>query len=273
MRKILCIIPARSGSKGIINKNIKLFKGKPLLVWSIIQAKECKYYKNKNKNSNMRIILCTDKDTYRNIGLEHNIEVPFLRPLEISDDNSTDFEFMDYTLKWLKKNENYECDILLHLRPTQPLRKVIDINKCLDLFIENYDTYDSLRTIVENKKSPYKMYIINNFKTVENENENENKNENLINIKIETKITSNTNTILEPLFNEVNNIRESYNSSRQLLPKTYLHNGYIDIVKSDVVLNQKSVSGTKILPYIMDKMDIIDIDTVEDWNNAEKLFS
>ena len=259
MKKILCIIPARSGSKGIINKNIKLFKGKPLLVWSIIQAKECKYY----KNSNMRIILCTDKDIYRNIGLEHNIEVPFLRPLKISDDNSTDFEFMDYTLKWLKENENYECDILLHLRPTQPLRKVIDINKCLDLFIENYDTYDSLRTIIENKKSPYKMYIINNFKTNENENENEN----------ETNIKTTSNFILEPLFNEVNNIKEPYNSSRQLLPKTYLHNGYIDIVKSDVVLNKKSVSGTKILPYIMDEADIIDIDTNEDWNNAEKLFS
>jgi N-acylneuraminate cytidylyltransferase len=251
MKKILCIIPARSGSKGIINKNIKLFKGKPLIVWSINQAKESKYY----KNNSMRIILSTDNELYANIGLECNIEVPFLRPLDISCDNSSDFEFMDYTLKRLKKNENYECDIILHLRPTQPLRKIYDIDKCLDIFIEKYDNYDSLRSVIENEKSPYKMYLI--------------KEEN----KLDNNSDYNSELYLEPLFKSVNKIEEPYNSSRQLLPKTYLHNGYIDIVKSTIIINKKSISGTRIIPYIMDKDDIIDIDTENDWNKAETLFS
>ena len=77
---------------------------------------------------------------------------------------------------------------------------------------------------------------------------------------------------LAPLFKSVNKIDEPYNISRQLLPKTYLHNGYIDIIKSCVIINKKSISGTKIFPYIMDKEDTIDIDTENDWINAEKVF-
>ena len=68
---ILCLIPARSGSKGLPNKNIRLFKGKPLLAWSIEQAKQCKYY------NAMRIIVSTDSEEYSNISKEYGAEVPF----------------------------------------------------------------------------------------------------------------------------------------------------------------------------------------------------
>lgn len=84
--KILCIIPARSGSKGVIDKNIKLFNGKPLLSWSIIQMMKSKYYKN------TRIFVSTDSNNYKDIALEYGAEVPVLRPKSISEDNSTDFE-------------------------------------------------------------------------------------------------------------------------------------------------------------------------------------
>ena len=89
MTKILCIIPARSGSKGIKNKNIKMFNDKPLIIWTIEQALESKY--------EMKIIVSTDSSEYKRIcdkyypGL-----VPFLRPSEISDDLSTDFEFLNH---------------------------------------------------------------------------------------------------------------------------------------------------------------------------------
>ena len=72
--KILCIIPARSGSKGIINKNIRDFKGKPMMCWSIEQAKKCKYY------SKMRVIVSTDSTEYQKIAKNYGAEVPFLRP-------------------------------------------------------------------------------------------------------------------------------------------------------------------------------------------------
>ena len=208
MVKILCIIPARSGSKGIKHKNIKLFKNKPLIAWSIIQAQKSKY--------NMRIIVSTDSKEYAIIANNYGAETPFLRPTEISGDTSTDYECIKHCIEWLKINDNYESDIILQLRPTQPCRKIEDINKCLDLFIKNRDKYDSLRTIVPFDKSPYKMYSIENNK-------------------------------LLPLFNQINDIKEHYNQCRQVLPQCYLHNGYIDIINTSII-SKGTLSGNNILP-------------------------
>ena len=154
MTQILCLIPARSGSKGIPHKNIKDFKGKPLLAWCIVQAQNSKYQ--------MKIIVSTDSEKYRKIAIQYGAEAPFLRPSEISQDLSTDFECIKHTLDWLKTNEKYSPDIILHLRPTQPCRKVEDIDACLDIFINQREKYDSLRTVVPFEKSPYKMYSITN---------------------------------------------------------------------------------------------------------------
>ena len=230
--KILCIIPARSGSKGIPHKNIKLFHDKPLLAWSINQAQQSKY--------NMRIIVSTDSQQYATIANNYGAETPFLRPPEISQDLSTDYECIKHCLDWLNLNENYIPDIVLQLRPTQPLRKIETIDKCLDIFIQNRNNYDSLRTVVEFEKSPYKMYNI-----VDNQ--------------------------LLPLFTEINNIKEPYNQCRQVLPKTYLHNGYIDIFNADII-NNSTISGLNIYPFIMNKCDIIDIDTDDDWIKAENSY-
>jgi len=236
---ILCIIPARSKSKGIPHKNIKLLNNKPLLAYSIEQAKESIYY----KNNKMRIVLTTDSQEYANIGISYGAEVPILRPDEISGDLSTDFEFIEHMVNYLETTENYKPNIVLQLRPTQPLRKIKDIDTCLDLFIENYENYDSLRTVVPFGKSPYKMYEIHNnvLKPI------------LPNLEI------NNQTIIEP-----------YNQCRQLLPACYLHNGYIDILKPSLIINKK-ISGDRIYPYVMDEKDTIDIDYIEDWNNCEKL--
>jgi N-acylneuraminate cytidylyltransferase len=231
MKEILCIIPARSGSKGIKHKNIRIFKNKPLIAWSIEQAKLSNY--------KMRIIVSTDSIKYRNIALKYGAEAPFLRPIAISQDKSIDIELIKHAINFLEEEEKYKPDIILQLRPTQPLRKIEDINNCLKIFIENFDKYDSLRTVVEYEKSPFKMYTINQDKT------------NLI-----------------PLFDNIDNIKEPFNQCRQFLPKTYLHNGYIDILKTQI-LKDNTISGKNIYPYIMDKNDTIDIDNINDWNKAE----
>lgn len=231
--KILCLIPARSGSQGIKNKNIKLFKNKPLLGWSIQQAQNCKF--------KMKIVVSTDSEEYSKIAIQYGAESPFLRPSSISGSLSTDYEVVKHCLDWLKNNQNYCPDIIIQLRPTQPCRKVSDINNSLKLFIDNYEHYDSLRTVVLNNKSPYKMYQIENQR-------------------------------LKPLFSEVNKLKEPFNQARQLLPDTYLHNGYIDIFKSSII-SQGTISGTNIYPYIMSPSEDIDIDTEEDWAKAEQSFS
>ena len=235
MIKILTLIPARSGSKGIKDKNIKLLKGKPLIQYSIEQAKNSKY------STMMRIIVSTDSEKYSKISKNLGAEVPFLRPSEISQDLSADYQFVKHALDYLEKEENYIPDIILQLRPTQPLRKVKDIDDCLDIFIQNRDKYDSLRSIAKFEKSPYKMYSI------------EGKN-------------------LIPLFREINGIKEPYNECRQHLPETYLHIGYIDIFNSSIV-KKGTISGDRVYPYVLENEEIVDIDTAEDWERAEKLLS
>ena len=232
MIEILCIIPARSGSKGIKNKNIKLFNDKPLLIWTIEQALNSKY--------KMKIVVSTDSLEYKKIcDNYHQGLVPFLRPSKISDDLSTDYEFLNHTTEWLKNNQSYKCDIILQLRPTSPLRKVEDIDKALDIFIEKRNQYDSLRSVIEVDKTPFKMYTIDN-------------------------------NYLNPLFKNYNNMIEPFNRCRQELPKTYLHNGYIDILNYQTISEKdRNISGNNIYPFIMDDEDSIDIDNLEDFSKAE----
>ena len=229
--KILCVIPARSGSKGIKHKNTKLVNGKPMLAWSIEHAKCCKY------ENQMKIIVSTDSKAYAKIARKYGAETPFLRPPEISKDLSTDFECINHAVNWLEINENYIPDIVLHLRPTQPCRKVKDVDDALELFIKNRDNYDSLRSVIPVEKSPFKMYLTQNSE-------------------------------LKPLFNNINNINEPYNQSRQVLPQAYLHNGYIDILNVSILKNN-TISGNKILHYIMNKTDNIDIDYEDDLKNIK----
>jgi CMP-N,N'-diacetyllegionaminic acid synthase len=222
---ILCIIPARSGSKGLPNKNIKLLDNIPLLAHSIIQAKKSKY--------KMRIIVSTDSEEYAKIAKKYGAEVPFLRPIYISDDLSTDLECFQHCISYLKKNEDYYPDFIVHLRPTQPKRKIEDINNSINIFINNRNNYDSLRSVYETPKNPYKMYFIENNKLI-------------------------------PYFYNFNDINESYNQPRQIFPTNYIHNGYIDIFNTNL-LNNNTISGNNIYPYIMNKNDNIDIDSIEDW--------
>ena len=164
------------------------------------------------------------------------LEVPFLRPSNISHDTSIDFEYISHTVEWLRKNNNYNPDIIIQLRPTQPCRSVETLIIVL-IFLKNYNNYDSLRTVVKAKKSPYKMYYI-----------------------------SNNNLI--PYFKNFNNIEEPYNIGRQQLPDSFVHNGYIDILKPSLLSNNK-ISGDKIFPYIMKDNENIDIDDIKDWDKAE----
>ena len=229
---VLALIPARGGSKGVKMKNIKKFRNKELIYWSISLAKESKYIN--------RIIVSTDNDDIKEVALKYGADVPFLRPSEISGDLSNDYQFIKHCLDFLKETNQKIPDIIIQLRPTYPTRSLKILNETIDIFINNYKNYDSLRTVYKLDKSPYKMYRIQN---------NE----------------------LTPLFKEVDDIKEPYNECRQILPETYIHNGYIDIIKTDIVHKKNSITGDRIYPYVMDKNEYHDIDTIEDWKKAEKL--
>lgn len=235
MVKILCIIPARSGSKAIPGKNIRLFRGKPLLTWSIEQARACRYP--------MRIVVSTDSEEYAAIARTAGAEVPFLRPAEISQDWSIDEELFVHALRWLQENEKYAPDILVHLRPTYPTRSVETLNRCLEKFLEIRGDYDSLRTVVPTEKTPYKMYRLIDM--------------------------GGSSPKIEPLFRTLDGVHEPFNNCRQNLPVTVAHNFCIDVLRGNLPL-QGTMSGERIYPFFMEPGEFFDIDTPEDWNAAEK---
>lgn len=134
--KILVIIPARGGSKGIRDKNIIDICGKPLIQYSIDQSVELKTIGLVDK-----IIVSTDSEKIANIGRKLGAEVPFLRPDSISQDKSKSIEFILHAINFYEE-KNIFFDAVLLLQPTSPMRDLALLKKAIHLFKENNE--DSL---------------------------------------------------------------------------------------------------------------------------------
>jgi CMP-N-acetylneuraminic acid synthetase len=124
--KILAIIPARGGSKGIPNKNIRLLVGKPLIAWSIDEALKSKYIN--------RVIVSTDSDKLAYVSERHKAET-VKRSDRLATDTAKVIDVALDLLNFLKK-QKYEPDIIILLQPTSPLRTVQDIDKSIRIFLE-----------------------------------------------------------------------------------------------------------------------------------------
>lgn len=228
-KKILAVIPARSGSKTVANKNIRMLNGKPMISYSIQHAIESKYIN--------RIIVSTDSRNYAEIAQQYGAEIPFIRPEEIAQDYSLDIEVFEHALNYLKEKEQYEPDVVVHLRPTYPIRNVEDIDNMIELLLDNSDI-DSVRCIAPVKDTPYKMW------------------------------KRGGNGKLSPLLND---IEEAYNMPRQRLPQVYMQNACIDVIRATVITEQHSMTGKEIYGYEM--TENYDIDTEDDFLRAEQILS
>ena len=151
MSEIIAVIPARSGSKGVPDKNIKLLGGHPLIAYSIAAARLAR--------SIDRIMVSTDSTVYANIARNYGAEVPFLRPGEFASDTSTDYDFIKHVLDWMEENEGYQAEYLVHLRPTTPLREPRYIDAAIELMKQDDDA-TALRSVHEMSESTYKTFEI-----------------------------------------------------------------------------------------------------------------
>jgi len=223
--KIISIIPARGGSRSIKLKNLAKLNKKPLLYYSIRQSLNCKLIQ--------RTIVSTDNKKIAKLAKKYGAEVPFIRPKNISLSASKDYSFFKHTIKWLKKNENYQPDLIVQLRPTQPYRTVKFINESIKKILNNTKA-DSLRSISIPERTPFKMWKING-------------------------------KFIKYLFKNKKNLKnEPFNLDRRKLPLVYWHDGLVDIVKTRTILKYKNVTGKKIA-YIINKNKIlIDIDDLKD---------
>lgn len=145
-RKVLAIIPARGGSKGVPRKNIRLVGGRPLIAWTIEEAKKSKYID--------RLILSSDDNEIISIAESLNCEVPFIRPDELAQDHVTGLEPVLHALATI--NDNFDYVVLL--QPTSPLRIVEDIDECIKKCVAQ--NAPGCVTVTTPDKSPFWMYSL-----------------------------------------------------------------------------------------------------------------
>ncbi len=224
--EVLALIPARSGSKGIPDKNIRVIAGKPLIAYSIEHALDSKLI--------TRTVVSTDSLEYADIACAYGAEAPFLRPAEISQADSTDLEAFVHTLNWFAENEGYTPDVCVHLRPTHPVREVKDIDRMVQILLDNSDV-DSVRSVVPASETPFKMWFRDD------------------------------DGRLSPIVKT--EILEAYNLPRQSLPQTYFQNAAIDVVRPRVITGMNSMTGERIFGYVMEHN--FDIDFEEQLSKAE----
>jgi N-acylneuraminate cytidylyltransferase len=209
MSKTIALIPARSGSKGLPHKNIKLLGNHPLIAWSIIAATKA--------NDIDRVIVSTDSEEYATIAKKYGADVPFLRPPEISGDRSTDYDFIIHALNWLRDFDE-EPIFIVHLRPTTPFMSPFVIDEAINIFREN-NKATALRSAHEMSESAYKTFEISE----------------------------------DGRFKRVGSVEfnlDAANNARQQFPSTYMANGYVDVLSTSFIRNNKIIHGDWVVPFL-----------------------
>jgi CMP-N,N'-diacetyllegionaminic acid synthase len=231
---ILGLIPARSGSRGVPNKNTRYLMGKPLIAWAIEEALRSRHL--------TRVVVSTDCPNIASIAKGYGAEVPFLRPVELATDVSPDIEFMKHALSCLYEGGGYEPEIVVRLPPTAPLRTALHIDKGIEI-LWNTPNADSVRPITDAPKHPFKMWKI-------------------------------TEGFLEPAFGEkITGLREAHNMPRQLLPEVYIQTGAMDVVRVRTLTELNSTSGQRVSYFYMSPEDSVNIDSEIDFLFAEFLLA
>jgi CMP-N,N'-diacetyllegionaminic acid synthase len=229
---VLAIIPARGGSKSVPRKNLQMLAGKPLIAHAIEHARAA--------TSIDRVIVSTDDDEIARIARAFGAEVPFMRPIELAADDTPDLPVFQHALTWLQQAEGYRPTAVVHLRATYPARRTHTIDTAIQTFLKRPDV-DSLRSVSLAHESPYKMWRIGGEGCL-------------------------TPVVL------LDDGRSGHSQPRQSLPLVYWQNGYVDVTRPAVILEQTSMGGARILAFITDERGV-EIDYAEDLQEAERLLA
>ncbi len=226
--KIVALIPARSGSKRVPNKNIKKLGEHPVLAYTIRAAIDSGVFDD--------VICATDDPLYADIARYYGAEVPFLRPQDISGDKSPDIEWVVWMLKHLSA-QGRSYDIFSILRPTSPFRQPETIRRAWDTF-RNDESADSLRAVEKCKQHPGKMWVIRGKRML-------------------------------PLMPFTNNNAPWHSSQYAALPEVYSQDASLEIAWSCIALEQNTIAGETIIPFVSQGLEGFDINEPEDWLLAE----
>jgi CMP-N,N'-diacetyllegionaminic acid synthase len=227
--RVLGLIPARGGSKGVPRKNIRLLCGRPLLQYTAEAAFAASWLS--------RIILSTDDEEIAETGRRCGLEVPFLRPAELSSDETPMLPVAQHALRMLESGGDH-FDALCLLQPTTPLRQPEDIDACIELLARS--GADAVFTVlpVPVKYNPHWVY----FKDEDGY------------LRLSTGEAA-------PI------------PRRQDLPAAMHREGSIYVTRRDVLMEENSLYGSRLIGYSIDPARSVNIDTIDDWELAAALLS
>ncbi len=229
--KLIALIPARSGSQRIKNKNILKLFNLPLIAHSIIAAKKSKLFST--------IFVSTDSKKYALISQKYGAEISFLRPKSISTSKSSDYEWVKYTIDNLKRKKGLKFTHFFILRPTNPFRSYKTIIRAWKEFKKAKDA-ESLRAVEVCKQHPGKMWKA-------------------------------TGSLIKPLIKKKIHKQPLYNLQFKSLPKVLIQNASLEISKVDVLDLYKTITGKKIIPFYTKNHEGFDINYPEDLKYANFL--
>lgn len=144
-QRVLGLIVARGGSKGVPRKNIRLVNGKPLICWSIEEARKSQFID--------RLILSSEDPEIIDVALKSGSDVPFIRPANLAEDQTSTFEVVEHALK-----EMNNFDLVVLLQPTSPLRLVSDIDTCISKC--SSANIDACVSVVQSRSHPAWMFSV-----------------------------------------------------------------------------------------------------------------
>lgn len=225
--RVLGLIPARGGSKGVRRKNIKLLCGKPLLYYTAKAALASRKL--------ARVILSTDDEEVAQVGRECELEVPFFRPIELAQNDTPTLPVAQHAVRWMEEN-NEHFDALCLLQPTNPMRRVADIDACVELLEQT--NADAVATVlpVPAEYNPHWVYFQDESGF----------------LRLSTGETA-------PI------------PRRQELPLAYHREGSVYVVRRDVLMVDGSFYGARFAGYEIPSERSVNIDSPEDWERAERL--
>ena len=233
MPSMVAFVPARSGSKRVPDKNIRPLRGHPLLAYSICSARAANVFE--------AVVLCTDSESYADIGRHYGAEVPFLRPAEISGSMSPDIDWVEMAIDRLAA-EGRRFDAFSILRPTSPFRKAATIRRAWEQFLAAGDRIDSLRAIEKCSQHPGKMWIVRGNRMV-------------------------------PLLPMAPEELPYHSTQYAALPAVYVQNASLEMAWTRVVTERRTIAGETLLPFITEGDEGIDINGPDDWWYAEHMLS
>jgi len=226
---VVALIPARSGSKGLADKNVRDLGGRPLMAWTIAACRRAGRID--------RVVVSTDSEEYAAIAEAHGAEVPFLRPPEISGGRSTDREFVVHALDELA-GVGSEPDLVVHMRPTTPFRDPDLVDRAIEAFASPGGSVrpTALRSVHATPESAWKCLEIGG------------------------------DGMLRRMGVEDSDLDAS-NVARQEFPPTYVANGYVDVLSTAFIRESGLLHGSRVLPF--ETPQVIEVDDLYEFELLE----